>query len=60
MGHAENEISAAFAQFDRDGNHVLDADEQKRMKLKLEEKRVCFVLNKIIRLCLFSVDRRDT
>ncbi|MEQ2236306.1 Polycystic kidney disease 2-like 1 protein [Ilyodon furcidens] len=39
MGHADNEISAAFSQFDRDGNQVLDADEQMRMKIELEEKR---------------------
>ncbi|XP_013875367.1 polycystic kidney disease 2-like 1 protein [Austrofundulus limnaeus] len=39
MGHADHEISAAFSQFDRDGNQVLDADEQERMKLELEEKR---------------------
>jgi len=40
MGHADHEISAAFSQFDRDGNQILDADEQQRMKMELEEKRV--------------------
>lgn len=40
MGHADHEISAAFSQFDRDGNQILDEDEQKRMKMELEEKRV--------------------
>ncbi|TNN34612.1 Polycystic kidney disease 2-like 1 protein [Liparis tanakae] len=39
MGHAEHEISAAFSRFDRDGNHILDEDEQRRMKRELEEKR---------------------
>ncbi|XP_017279853.1 polycystic kidney disease 2-like 1 protein [Kryptolebias marmoratus] len=39
MGHADHEISAAFSQFDRDGNQILDADEQERMKMELEEKR---------------------
>lgn len=41
MGHADHEISAAFSRFDRDGNQILDEDEQKRMKMELEEKRVC-------------------
>ena len=40
MGHADHEISAAFARFDRDGNNILDKDEQERMKRELEEKRV--------------------
>ncbi|XP_023183642.1 polycystic kidney disease 2-like 1 protein [Xiphophorus maculatus] len=39
MGHEDKEISAAFSQFDRDGNQVLDVDEQTRMKIELEEKR---------------------
>ncbi|XP_031434609.1 polycystic kidney disease 2-like 1 protein isoform X2 [Clupea harengus] len=39
MGHADHEISAAFARFDRDGNNILDKDEQERMKRELEEKR---------------------
>ncbi|XP_072246403.1 polycystin-2-like protein 1 [Leuresthes tenuis] len=39
MGHADHEISAAFSQFDRDGNQILDVDEQQRMKMELEEKR---------------------
>lgn len=42
MGHTDQEISAAFSQFDQDGNQVLDADEQERMKRELEEKRVWF------------------
>ena len=41
MGHADHEISAAFARFDRDGNQILDHEEQERMKQELEEKRVC-------------------
>lgn len=41
MGHADHEISAAFSRFDRDGNQILDEDEQNRMKMELEEKRVC-------------------
>lgn len=40
MGHADHEIAAAFSQFDHDGNQILDKDEQKRMKMELEEKRV--------------------
>ncbi|XP_061693168.1 polycystin-2-like protein 1 [Syngnathoides biaculeatus] len=39
MGHADHEISAAFSHFDRDGNHILDEDEQEKMKTELEEKR---------------------
>ncbi|XP_030012116.1 polycystic kidney disease 2-like 1 protein [Sphaeramia orbicularis] len=39
MGHADHEISAAFSQFDRDGNQILDEDEQESMKKELEEKR---------------------
>ncbi|XP_030628303.1 polycystic kidney disease 2-like 1 protein [Chanos chanos] len=39
MGHAESEISAAFSKFDRDGNQILDKEEQERMKQELEEKR---------------------
>ncbi|XP_051935332.1 polycystic kidney disease 2-like 1 protein [Hippocampus zosterae] len=39
MGHADHEISAAFSLFDRDGNHILDEDEQEKMKTELEEKR---------------------
>ncbi|KAK7901704.1 hypothetical protein WMY93_018473 [Mugilogobius chulae] len=39
MGHADHEISAAFSQFDRDGNQILDEHEQERMKKELEEKR---------------------
>ncbi|NP_001239172.1 polycystic kidney disease 2-like 1 protein [Oryzias latipes] len=39
MGHTDGEISAAFSQFDRDGNQVLDAEEQERMKRELQEKR---------------------
>lgn len=40
MGHADHEISEAFSMFDRDGNQILDEEEQKRMKSDLEEKRV--------------------
>nr|XP_046257929.1 polycystic kidney disease 2-like 1 protein [Scatophagus argus] len=39
MGHADHEISAAFSRFDRDGNQILDEEEQERMKVELEEKR---------------------
>lgn len=41
MGHADEEISAAFSQFDCDKNQILDKDEQERMIEELEEKRVC-------------------
>nr|XP_020850205.1 polycystic kidney disease 2-like 1 protein isoform X1 [Phascolarctos cinereus] len=43
LGHAEHEITevtAAFTRFDRDGNCVLDEEEQDRMRQDLEEKRV--------------------
>lgn len=40
LGHAEHEITAAFAKFDKDGNQILDEEEQKRMRNDLEEKRV--------------------
>ncbi|XP_060096937.1 polycystin-2-like protein 1 [Heteronotia binoei] len=40
LGHAEHEITAAFAKFDQDGNQILDEEEQKRMRHDLEEKRV--------------------
>ncbi|KAF3708458.1 Polycystic kidney disease 2-like 1 protein Polycystin-2 -like protein [Channa argus] len=39
MGHADEEISAAFSRYDCDKNQILDKDEQERMKLELEEKR---------------------
>ncbi|KAM9726878.1 polycystin-2-like protein 1 [Menidia menidia] len=39
MGHSDHEISAAFSQFDHDGNQILDAEEQQRMKKELAEKR---------------------
>ncbi|KAM9344848.1 polycystin-2-like protein 1 [Symphorus nematophorus] len=49
MGHADHEISAAFSRFDRDGNQILDEDEQERMKIELEEKRdaLCAELNNL-------------
>ncbi|CAK6962460.1 polycystic kidney disease 2-like 1 protein [Scomber scombrus] len=49
MGHADHEISAAFSRFDRDGNQILDQDEQERMKTELEEKRdaLCAELNNL-------------
>ncbi|XP_015203008.2 polycystin-2-like protein 1 [Lepisosteus oculatus] len=40
MGHADQEITAAFTKFDHDGNQILDEEEQNRMKRELEEKRV--------------------
>ncbi|XP_070834158.1 polycystin-2-like protein 1 [Chaetodon trifascialis] len=49
MGHADHEISAAFSRFDRDGNQILDEDEQERMKMELEEKRdaLCAEINNL-------------
>lgn len=40
MGHADHEIAAAFSSFDKDGNHILDEEEQWQMKHDLEVKRV--------------------
>ncbi|XP_026570283.1 polycystic kidney disease 2-like 1 protein [Pseudonaja textilis] len=40
LGHAEHEITEAFAKFDKDGNQILDEEEQKRMRNDLEEKKV--------------------
>ncbi|XP_031812554.1 polycystic kidney disease 2-like 1 protein isoform X2 [Sarcophilus harrisii] len=40
LGHAEHEITSAFTRFDRDGNRVLDEEEQEKMHQDLEEKRV--------------------
>ncbi|OPJ84408.1 polycystic kidney disease 2-like 1 protein [Patagioenas fasciata monilis] len=40
LGHADREITAAFSRFDRDGNHILDEEEQQEMKHDLEAKRV--------------------
>ncbi|XP_013223916.2 polycystin-2-like protein 1 [Columba livia] len=40
LGHADYEITAAFSRFDRDGNHILDEEEQQEMKHDLEAKRV--------------------
>ncbi|OCT70085.1 polycystic kidney disease 2-like 1 protein [Xenopus laevis] len=40
MGHDDHEISAAFSNFDQDGNRILDEEEQQRMKQILEERRV--------------------
>lgn len=40
LGHADHEITAAFCRFDKDGNHILDEEEQQQMKHDLEEKKV--------------------
>ncbi|XP_074855560.1 polycystin-2-like protein 1 [Carettochelys insculpta] len=40
LGHADHEITAAFSSFDKDGNQILDEEEQTRMRRDLEEKRV--------------------
>ncbi|XP_005025282.1 polycystin-2-like protein 1 isoform X1 [Anas platyrhynchos] len=40
LGHADHEITAAFSRFDKDGNHILDEEEQQQMKHDLEAKRV--------------------
>ncbi|XP_031360996.2 polycystin-2-like protein 1 [Lonchura striata] len=40
LGHADHEITAAFSRFDKDGNHILDEEEQQQMKSDLEAKRV--------------------
>lgn len=43
LGHAEREISelsAAFTRFDRDGDRILDEEEQAQMRQGLEEERV--------------------
>ncbi|PKU33984.1 polycystic kidney disease 2-like 1 hypothetical protein [Limosa lapponica baueri] len=40
LGHADHEITAAFSRFDRDGNRILDEEEQQQMKHDLEAKRV--------------------
>uniref|UniRef100_A0AAX7TS99 EF-hand domain-containing protein n=1 Tax=Astatotilapia calliptera TaxID=8154 RepID=A0AAX7TS99_ASTCA len=45
MGHGDQEINAAFSKFDRDGNKILDKDEQRWMKAELEQKRVGQILN---------------
>ncbi|RMC11599.1 hypothetical protein DUI87_11720 [Hirundo rustica rustica] len=39
LGHADHEITAAFSKFDKDGNHILDEEEQQQMKSDLEAKR---------------------
>ncbi|OXB75035.1 UNVERIFIED_CONTAM: hypothetical protein H355_001442 [Colinus virginianus] len=39
LGHADHEITAAFSRFDKDGNHILDEEEQQQMKHDLREKR---------------------
>nr|XP_010587368.1 polycystic kidney disease 2-like 1 protein [Loxodonta africana] len=43
VGHTEHEITeltAAFTRFDRDGNRILDEEEQAQMQQDLEEERV--------------------
>ncbi|NP_001402765.1 polycystic kidney disease 2-like 1 protein isoform 1 [Rattus norvegicus] len=43
LGHAEREISevsAAFTRFDRDGDHILDEEDQAQMRQGLEEERM--------------------
>uniref|UniRef100_A0A8C3I6D8 Polycystin 2 like 1, transient receptor potential cation channel n=1 Tax=Chrysemys picta bellii TaxID=8478 RepID=A0A8C3I6D8_CHRPI len=67
LGHAEHEITAAFSRFDKDGNQILDEEEQKRMRHDLEEKRVkdgasltglklrqLTPMGDLARLCMFS------
>ncbi|XP_026794476.3 polycystic kidney disease 2-like 1 protein [Pangasianodon hypophthalmus] len=39
MGHDDNDISEAFSKYDKDGNQILDREEQEKMKRELEEKR---------------------
>lgn len=40
MGHDDHDISEAFSRYDQDRNHILDREEQEKMKRELEEKRV--------------------
>ncbi|KAM7016379.1 polycystin-2-like protein 1 [Passerculus sandwichensis] len=40
LGHADHEITVAFSRFDKDGNRILDEEEQQQMKHDLEAKRV--------------------
>ncbi|MCI4376314.1 hypothetical protein PGIGA_G00187190 [Pangasianodon gigas] len=39
MGHDDHDISEAFSKYDKDGNQILDREEQEKMKRELEEKR---------------------
>ncbi|GAA6111132.1 polycystic kidney disease 2-like 1 protein [Tachysurus ichikawai] len=39
MGHDDHDISEAFTKYDKDGNQILDREEQDKMKRELEEKR---------------------
>ncbi|XP_053358417.1 polycystic kidney disease 2-like 1 protein [Clarias gariepinus] len=39
MGHDDHDISEAFSRYDQDRNHILDREEQEKMKRELEEKR---------------------
>lgn len=39
-GYADGEIEALFAKYDRDGDRVLDEDEQKKLQSDLEEQKL--------------------
>uniref|UniRef100_A0AAY4C6X6 EF-hand domain-containing protein n=1 Tax=Denticeps clupeoides TaxID=299321 RepID=A0AAY4C6X6_9TELE len=55
LGHNDQEISATFATFDRDGNNILDKEEQEMMKRELEEKRRAVLIKDLcVCVCIYS------
>ena len=42
-GYSEDEIEAAFAKYDLDGDKVLNEEEQRKMQDDLEGQRVCLM-----------------
>ena len=45
-GYSEDEIEAAFAKYDLDGDKVLNEEEQRKMQDDLEGQRVCLMYYK--------------
>lgn len=43
-GYSEEEVEAAFAKYDLDGDKVLNEEEQRKMQDDLEGQRVCSYL----------------
>ena len=53
-GYSEDEIEAAFAKYDLDGDKVLNEEEQRKMQDDLEGQRVCLMYYKY-NVCMWTV-----
>ena len=55
-GYSEDEIEAAFAKYDLDGDKVLNEEEQRKMQDDLEGQRVCLMYCKYMYVQCMYVD----